>query len=146
VPRCCVTQGPNIRWQSLWRFTGLPRIPPRDLQALRNALDLATAGDPEEARREVEKLQPSVRWVADQNLILGPPASGALIELVDLVMAYDATSNGRRKSALYKEIANGILVYARLSKRGHPAKNGRCYCGSGKKYKQCHGAESEATS
>jgi len=91
----------------------------------------------------VERLGPTVRWIADKDLIAGPPAAAILIELVDLVMAYDATIDRTEKSALYKEISATILTYARLTKPGEPAKNGRCYCGSGKKYKQCHGAGSD---
>jgi hypothetical protein len=137
-----VPEDPKVRWQSLWRFTAVPQIPTRDLQALRHALDLAASGDPDAARLEVEHLGPTVRWVADEDLIAGPPVSAILIELVDLVMVYDATLGGTKKSALYEDISNAILTYARLNRPGERAQNGRCYCGSGKKYKQCHGADS----
>ena len=120
----------------------MPPIPTDDLRALRNSLDLAAAGHQEDACRAVEKLEPTVCWVADEHLIGGPPVSSVLTELVDLVMAYDETNDRTRESALYNDIADSILTYARLTKPGEPAQNSRCYCGSGKKYKQCHGAGS----
>jgi hypothetical protein len=136
-----VKEDSMVPWRSLWRLTGTPRIQAHDLQPLRNGLDLAARED-RNARRAAEALGPTVHWVANEHLTAGPAVAAVLIELVDLLMAYDATTERTRKAALCNDIANAILMYAQLTNPGEPAKNSRCSCGSGKKYKQCHGAGS----
>jgi hypothetical protein len=71
----------------LWRLTGVPPISARGLKALRSALHLGARGGLGAARQAVERLEPTVSWVADEHLITGPPATAVLIELVDLMMA-----------------------------------------------------------
>lgn len=54
-------------------------------------------------------------------------------------MAYEVDRTANR----YRNFADAITRYEWLTRPGEPAGNGRCYCGSGKKYKQCHGANGD---
>jgi hypothetical protein len=122
-------------WQRLW---SLLTVSPSELLPLRDALSRATTAEPVALGDAVESLPPSVRWVAEENLTRGPAVIAVLIELLDLILAGNATS-GQHGS----EIGGAILRYEWLTRSNEPARNGRCYCGSGKKYKLCHGANGD---
>jgi hypothetical protein len=117
-------------WQRLW---SLLTTPPSDLDALRQVLDGAAYEGPEALQDSVGRLPESVRWVAEENLGKGSPVVAVLIELVDLVLA-----TGDRNGT---DIGEAILQYEWLTRSNEPAGNSRCYCGSGKKYKHCHGSD-----
>ena len=118
------------KWQQLW---SLVPTPASELEALRGVLEQAP--DASEAfRLSVERLPVSVRWVAEDILSKRPAVIAVLMELVDLVLARRATNEN------LNDVGEAILRYEWLTRSNEPAGSSRCYCGSGKKYKQCHGA------
>lgn len=127
------------RLERMWRLWRLQNIPAGRLRALRQVL--AAASEAQGARPvQADDLPGSVRWVAEDWLPATPKAAANLIELLDLGIAYHHAAGRSERSALNNEIGEAIFRQERLVRTSRPAKNSRCYCGSGRKHKRCHGS------
>ena len=129
---------PEDRWQRLWRLVPTPI---HDLEALSRALEVAIVAGPDAAFDSAKNLPPSVRWAAEDGWIAETTALAAFLGLVELVIAWNVATDQSNKGALMRCIGESILKLQRLTRSIQPSQNQRCYCGSGKNYKQCHGAD-----
>ncbi len=98
--------------------------------------------DPEKLRRELKQTMAATRWLGLK--VLGSSMDGpdrGQVEFVAFYRQVDGMGQLHELSNFVKAEGRWVYVDGRILPALKLARNEACFCGSGKKYKKCHGRE-----